>query len=305
MQLHLLSRGAILHQAWVKDRNGNPVNVVAGFENSDDYTENPFSMGATIGRYAGRLSGGFHLDGHRYSLYEKNGVHLHGGKTGFAQKNWEVMSVSETAVTFFYQSPDGEENYPGNLRVWATYRLSGNAYEILYEAQTDKPTHVNITNHAYYNLSGKGSILNQLLQLNSAQYFETDSKQLPTGRLLPVQNSPFDFHKPRPIAFHPEFCGIDDCFLLENPDLPAAVLSAPDSGISMTVETDQPAVVVFTPRDFGTVGHKFTGRFDTFSSVCFETQKPPDAPNFSHFPSTLLLPDEKYVNKTIFRFDNC
>lgn len=304
IRLSVLNFGATLHQVWVKDKFGKPINILVGYDNPEDYLHNPYSMGSTIGRYAGRIASSFNIDDKKYTLYSENGVHLHGGKTGFAQKTWKVEAVSENAVTFSYLSPQGEENYPGNLKVWATYRLLENGYEILYEAETDRPTYVNLTNHAYYNLSGKGSVSNHLLKLNSNSYLETDARQIPTGKILRVDETPFDFKEEKMLTAHPEFKGIDDCFLLIDNDLPAASCASPDSGLRMNVFTNQPAVIIFTPHNFGQIHHLFKKRFSEFSAICFETQKPPDAPNHPQFPTTLLRPGERYVNKTQFLFEN-
>lgn len=304
IQLNLLSLGAILHQVWVKDKAGKAINVLVGFKKPEDYLHNPYSMGATIGRYAGRISGSFCINDKKYSLFNENGVHLHGGKTGFAQKIWQVEAISENAVTFVYLSPDGEENYPGNLNARTTYRLLENGYEIMYEAETDCPTYVNLTNHAYYNLSGKGSVTNHLLKLNCDRYLETDTRQIPTGKILCVDETPFDFKEEKILTAHPQFKGIDDCFLLNDNTLPAATLFSPETGLRMRVFTDQPAVVIFTPHDFGSVHHHFKDRYSAYSSICFETQKPPDAPNHPQFPTALLHPGERYVNKTQFLFEN-
>lgn len=304
ISLSLLDYGATLCQVSVLNTKKEWIKILVGFEKPEGYLNNPFSMGSTIGRYAGRISGSLCFEEKKYPLYCENGVHLHGGKAGFAQKDWQVESVSETAVTFFYLSPDREENYPGNLKVWATYRLLENGYEILYEAETDLPTYVNLTNHAYYNLSGKGSVTEHVFKLNSEVFLETDERQIPTGKVLSVKGTPFDFKQEKALAAHPQFFGIDDCFLLNDNGLPAAVLASKESGLRMNVLTNQPAVVLFTPSNFGAVSHLFSDRFSDFSSICFETQKPPDSPNHSHFPDTLLHPGKRYINKTCFIFEN-
>lgn len=304
LRLSLLNLGATLSQVSVLNSKNQWVDILVGFQKTEDYLYNPYSMGATIGRYAGRISGSFCIEDKKYPLHSENGVHLHGGKTGFAQKIWQVEAVSETAVTFVYFSPDGEENYPGNLNVRATYRLLENGYEILYEAETDRPTHVNLTNHAYYNLSGQGNVTDHLLKLNCDKYLETDARQIPTGKILKVKHTPFDFQEEKNLAFHPDFKGIDDCFLLNDDKLPVATLYSPESGLRMQVITNQPAVVIFTPHDFGPVHHHFKDCYTEYSSICFETQKPPDAPNHPQFPATLLCPGERYVNKTQFFFEN-
>ncbi|MBU2527087.1 MAG: galactose mutarotase [Bacteroidetes bacterium] len=301
--LSAIELGATLHQVWVKDKNDVSQNIILGFEDTQQYADNPFSIGATIGRYAGRISGGgFHINHKRFELYQEDGVHLHGGHVGFGQLMWTLESKTESEIIFTILSPDGQEGYPGNVEVKAEYRLLENGFEIVYSAKTDAPTYLNLTNHAYYNLAGKGHILNHSLKLNSQSYLETDAKLLPSGKLLSVSATPLDFMSNRAIGAHQAFKGIDDCFLLNKETDLAAELFASETGIRMQVHTNQPAVVVFTPPDFQKQNNLFENRYDRFSSICFETQYPPDAPNCNQFPSPLLLPGQLYVNKTQFLF---
>ncbi len=299
--------GATIQQLIVKDKNGNDINVVLGFETEEDYKNNPFYIGASIGRYAGRISqGGFSLNGTDYKLHQENGVHLHGGRNGLNKKNWKLEKAETEGespfVTYAVTSPDLEEGYPGTLKVSVTYRLTGNSLKITYEATTDKTTVINLTNHAYFNLEGRNSILNHELKLNSEVFVELDDKLLPTGDFLPVKGTSYDFLSPEVIGAKPGFSGIDDVFVLKGQD-PAATLYSPETGIEMKVSTNQRATVVFTPEDLGTTKFLNGTRYGNFSSICFEAQTFPDAPNKPDFPSAVLEPGETYRNETVLQFN--
>jgi aldose 1-epimerase len=304
LKISTLDFGATLHQLWVKDKSGRAVNVVLGFDDIDQYLDNPFSIGSSIGRYAGRISGGgFHIDGNFYPVHTENGVHLHGGKNGFDKVYWTLSAVTETSITYQLDSQNEDEGYPGNLQAEVTYALHENSLTIEYKAKTDQKTIVNLTNHAYYNLDGEGDILNHTLFLDSEKYLETDLKQLPTGNFLPVENTCFDFRKPKTIGKQSGFKGIDDCFMHQKSQLHIGSLYSPKSGIEMRVETNQPSVVIFTPEHFGRTNSLFEDNFSKFSSICFETQLPPDAPNHPDFPNPILNIGKIYLNKSVFNFD--
>lgn len=303
LKISTLDFGATLHQLWVKDKSGKAVNVILGYENINQYLDNPFSIGSSIGRYAGRISGGgFHIDGKFHPVRTENGVHLHGGLKGFDKVYWKLSTATETAVTYQLDSPNEDEGYPGNLHVEVTYALHENSLTIEYKAKTDQKTIVNLTNHAYYNLDGEGDILDHSLFLDSSQYLETSLNQLPTGNLLPVDGTHFDFRKPKTIGNVSDFKGIDDCFMHQKTQLHIGSLYSPKSGIEMQVETNQPSVVIFTPEHFGRTNSLFKKKFSKFSSICFETQLPPDAPNQPDFPNPVLDIDKVYLNKSVFRF---
>ncbi|MGS2740428.1 aldose epimerase family protein [Sinomicrobium sp. M5D2P17] len=298
--------GATIQQLIVKDKDGNDVNVVLGFETEEDYKDNPFYIGASIGRYAGRISkGGFSLNDTDYKLHQENGVHLHGGRNGLNKKNWNLEKTESEGenpfVTYAVTSPDLEEGYPGTLKVSVTYQLTGNSLKITYEATTDKTTIINLTNHAYFNLEGKNSILNHELKLNSEVFVELDDKLLPTGDFLSVKGTTYDFLTPEVIGTKPEFSGIDDVFVLKGED-PAATLYSPETGIEMNVSTNQRATVIFTPKDLGKKKFLNGTEYGTFSSICFEAQTFPDAPNQPDFPSAVLEPGETYRNETVLQF---
>lgn len=303
LKISTLDFGATLHQLWVKDKSGKTTNVVLGFDNLDQYLDNPFSIGSSIGRYAGRISGGgFYIDEIFYPIHTENGVHLHGGKKGFDKVYWNLLTTTETAVTYQLDSPHDDEGYPGNLHVEVTYTLHENSLTIEYMAKTDKKTIVNLTNHAYYNLDGEGDILSHKLFLDSEKYLETDLKQLPTGKFLSVDKTPFDFRTPKTIGKQSGFKGIDDCFIYQNTHSSIGSLYSPKSGIEMRVVTNQPSVVIFTPKHFGRINPLFEQKFSEFSSICFETQLPPDSPNHPNFPNPVLDIDKVYINKSVFSF---
>jgi aldose 1-epimerase len=311
MTLEVLNYGGTITKLLVPSKTGEFINVVAGLENTRDYTASSYhgaslSLGASIGRYAGRLSkGSFEINKESFPLYNDQGVHLHGGKQGFDKRIWRIESIvrdDEPAVTLTYLSKHLEEGYPGNLLVRATYKLlKNNILNIVYEAQSDRNTYVNLTNHSYYNLDGQGTILNHRLKLNCSQYLETDARLIPTGRLMKVQNSRFDFKTESKIG-RSDFKGFDDCFVYDNTYPNIATLVSEKSGVSMEVITNQPAVVIYTPKEFPDLNFKNPGRFSLYPTICFETQNFPDAPNHNSFPPALLLPGQTYRNESEFKF---
>ena len=311
-QLALTNVGATLMSLVLKDKNGKPINVVAGLKDATAYASPAYqkscvSLGATVGRYAGRISqGGFSLDGTNYRLENLDGVHLHGGSEGFQNQLWDVDSQNDKTTSkaiFTLQSPEGAHGYPGNLNVRASYELTNdNELIIEYSATSDKKTVLNLTNHAYFNLDGTGSVANQLLQINASQILETDAQLLPTGNFIDLANTNFDYNKPTPVA-NQYFKGLDTVFVLNanGTNEPNVVLKSPTSGIKMQVSTNQKAVVVFTPPKFDKVKVHPTNKA-AFPAICFETQNFPDAPNKSNFPSAELSSGETYRNRTVYKF---
>jgi len=292
LQLTVLNYGAIIHKLIVPDKNNRFINIVVGYANDQDYLNNPLYMGACIGRYAGRINNGtFSLDNVEYDLYQKEGIHLHGGQKGYDQQFWtleEIEHIDEPYIRMSYVSKDMEEGYPGNVKVDIVYTLTtNNELHITYSAFTDKITIINLTNHSYFNLGEATTAINaHELQIKASQYLEIDKNLIPTGKLLNVKNTPYDFTKGKTI----DTLKIDDTFIFDTIDKNEEVISlhTKNTGIEMTATTNQPAVVVFTPK--------------TFNAICLELQNFPDAPNHSHFPSALLKPGEKYKNETAFKF---
>lgn len=288
ISLSVLDYGAIIQRLEVKDREGNPINVVVGFEEPEKYLADNKSLGACIGRYAGRISNGsFNIDGTDFPLYSVNGVHLHGGREGFGKRTWTITEVDNGKVPFIvltYLSKDMEEGYPGNLTVTLTYKLIGPSLHIVHQARTDRATPVNLTNHSYFNLDGGRQLDHYDLKMPCPYYIELDQELIPTGNIVSVADTELDFRSPKKIGG----TRFDTPFVLE-PALPFnTLLSSQRSGISMEVITDQPAMVVYTPPEF--------------ASICFETQNYPDAPNRPSFPNSLLYPGETYNNTTEYKF---
>lgn len=312
MSLLVSNFGATIMSLKVPNKNEQLVDVVVGLATVSDYTKEEYlnknlCLGSSIGRYAGRISnGGFKIEGKTYPLHHANKVHLHGGHEGFDKKYWtieEVVNGNNPFVTLSYLSKHLEEGYPGNLKVSVTYKLTEeNELKIIYKATTDKTTHVNLTNHSYFNLNGTGSILNHDLSINSDRYLEVDSQLIPTGRILNSKNTPFDFNIKSKID-RPDFQGLDDTFILNKTDLKAS-LSSKETGIKMDVFTNQPAIVVFTPSFKQISGLSFRKGviYSEFPAICFETQNFPDAPNHPHFPPSTLNPKETYLNESHFKF---
>jgi len=287
--LIILNYGAIIQKIIIKDKNGKSTNVVVGFDSPNDYLTDDKFLGACIGRYAGRISNaGFDLDRERYHLYEKKGIHLHGGKEGFGKKYWKIEEVHQGRqpyVTLSYESKHLEEGYPGNLKAAVTYKLINNALVITHQATTDRTTVVNLTNHSYFRLDGTSTINNYNLKLNCSQMVELLANKLPTGKMIDAANTSFDFLEEKKI----ENTRLDTPFAINAKAEIAARASSQDSGILMEVITNQPGLVVYTPHNF--------------PAICFETQNYPDAPNHRNFPSSILRPGEHYKNESTFVFD--
>lgn len=312
MELLISNLGATIIAINVPDKTNKLVNVVVGLEpeayTSKAYLKNYTYLGASIGRYAGRISkGAFDLNGVTYPIYNEDGVHLHGGEVGFDKKYWTVTKLNEGAnplVTFACESVHLEEGYPGNLSVAVTYQLTeSNEVKVTYKATTDIATPVNLTNHAYFNLNGSGSVLDHMLKLNSTHVLDVDSLLIPSGKLVDSKNTRFDFSKKEQIG-REDFIGFDDTFILSDEDV-KAVLYAPTTGIKMKVHTNQPASVIYTPVQLDKLPYLYGAAYTKFSAICFETQNYPDAPNNDHFPSSILNSGEEYCNESIFEFSIC
>ncbi len=315
MELKVSNFGATILSLLVPDRNSNLVDVVVGLESDKSYTEVPYtnnflSFGSSVGRYAGRLSnGGFKIDDIEYPIYTLEGVHLHGGNKGFNKKYWEIEEVNNEgespSVTLSYFSPHLEEGYPGNLKVFVTYELSNsNVLKITYKATTDKKTHVNLTNHSYFNLNGTESILDHELIINSNQVLEVDDKLIPTGELINISNTRYDFNNQSRIG-REIFIGLDDAFVLNKEKSKiAAELYSDKTGIKMEVFTNQLAVVVFTHPEFPELPFRKGSNYSNFPAICFEAQNFADAPNKPNFPTTILTPEDTYLNESVFKFSS-
>ena len=311
MSLCITNFGATLMSLDVPDINGKPVNVVVGFTSVQEYidktkVDTPMYIGASIGRYAGRISKEkISINAKNYPLYHHKGVHLHGGKYGFDQQIWQIDSIDEDEmkIVLSYLSRDMEEGYPGNLKAKVTYQLTkNNELIITYHAVSDQDTVVNLTNHAYYNLNGEGTITDHFLKVNASFYLEVDKNQLPTGILKPISNTKFDFTSSKKLDIIQNKGLIDDTFVVNEHHFKIAKLTSPKTGIKMTVKSNQPSVVIYTPERFPNWEFVNNSSYSRFPAICFETQNYPDAPNHKNFPSSYLKAGEQYENRSIFKF---
>jgi aldose 1-epimerase len=315
--------GAKLVTLVVPDRNGVPADVVMGYDNIDRYlTANP-NFGATVGRYANRISNAsFSLDGTTYSLSKNDGPNiLHGGNKSFRQVVWKATQPDPSSVALAYRSADGEEGFPGNLDVRVVYSLTAdNELRIEYRATTDKATVINLTNHSFFNLAGHGNgdILGQLLQVNASAYTRVKAGFIPTGEIVTVAGTPMDFRKPMAVGSRikddypelrlPATPGYDQNFVLDKKpgELSlAATMTDPKSGRVMELFTTEPGLQVFSGQNSNGAGG-FVGKRDVpyqvYSSLCLEPQHFPDSPNRPEFPSTVLRPGETYSQTSVYRF---
>jgi aldose 1-epimerase len=307
--------GGIITGIYVPDKNGKTANIVLGFDHLEPYLEGQPYFGALVGRYANRIAGaGFDLDGVHYTLAANDGNNsLHGGLKGFDKKLWtpEVIACDErAALKLTYLSPDGEEGYPGNLKVTVTYELLMDKFYITYEAETDKATVLNLTNHSYFNLAGEGTILDHILYLNASRYTPVNAELIPTGELAFVEGTPFDFRKPHVIGDRFDEVGgdppgYDHNFVIDGAEgeknLAAKVMD-PKTGRFLEVTTTQPGVQFYTGNFLDGSLSRGDFRFVQHSGFCLETQHFPDSPNQPDFPSTVLRPGEKFVSQTIWKF---
>jgi aldose 1-epimerase len=307
--------GGIITGIHTPDKSGKSTNIVLGFDQLDQYLEGHPFFGAIVGRYGNRIANAqFSLDGETYHLAANDGKNsLHGGNKGFDKKLWapEVIGCEERSVLkLTYMSPDGEEGYPGNLKVTVTYELLMDQFFITYEAETDKTTVLNLTNHSYFNLAGEGTILDHILYLNASRYTPVDEELIPTGELALVEGTPFDFRKPHVIGERFDEVGgnppgYDHNFVIDGTEgekrLAAKVLD-PKTGRFIEVQTSQPGVQFYTGNFLDGTLVSGNRTYVQYSGLCLETQHFPDSPNHPDFPSTVLRPGEKFISQTIFTF---
>jgi aldose 1-epimerase len=319
VRVRLIDYGATLISVETPDKIGKSANITLGFPMLEGYLQRHPYFGSTVGRYGNRIAGGkFTLDGKTYTLATNNGAnHLHGGKKGFDAVLWKsepVKTPDAIGVKFTLASPDGDEGYPGKLDMSVTYTLSNNnALRIDYVATTDKPTVVNLTNHAYWNLAGAGSgdILKHELTLAADRYLPIDDTSIPTGELAAVKGTPFDFTTPhtigeriRELKKEPHKTrGYDHCFVLRGQSGQlsfAARAKDPTSGRVMEIYTTEPGVQLYCGNFLG--GGAGEGGYKQHDAFCLETQHYPDSPNKPSFPTTVLRPGETYRSTTEHRF---
>ncbi|MCP3740745.1 aldose epimerase family protein [Rossellomorea sp. BNER] len=321
MNVDFFNYGGIITKILVPDRNGSFENVVLGYENYEDYVENRGFLGALIGRVAGRIKNAtFEIDGKMYQLDKNEGEHhLHGGKNGFHQALWEAtpfQSDEKVGVKLTHHSKDGEEGYPGNVIVEVTYSLTNdNQFVIDYQANTDQITPLTLTNHSYFNLSGnaKRTIHDHQVSLDSSQLVELDHQLIPTGKWMCVSGTTYDFRKKRKLregftykAQQHEVAngGYDHYFLFDKKAEHDIVLEDQEAGRSMTIQTDQPGVVMYTSNILPEGMSLSEGETRKYAGICLETQSSPASLHDKGFPNVLVTPDTPYHKQTVFTFRN-
>lgn len=318
LQAQITNYGAKVVSLNVPDKEGVVKDIVLGFSTLDEWLEKETYFNAIIGRYANRIKDGrFTLDGTTYQLPVNNGTNsLHGGIHGWNEKIWEVVGQNAYSISLHYRSKDGEEGYPGTVDVYVTYCLTrDNALQITFEAKTDKPTIIALTNHAYFNLAGEGSgdVCNHTLQVFADEYTPLDDTACPTGEIAEVDGTPMDFRTPQRVGdriddpFFAPGRGIDNNFVIHGA-LPkdgelhqAAAVEA--DGRRMEVWTTMPGLQVYTgnyiEKNIGKSGREY----DVRHAICLEAQNFPDSPNHTHFPNAVLRPGEVYHEVTEYRFN--
>ena len=320
MEVCITPFGGRIVSVMVPDRTGEMRDVVLGFDKISDYQTIPTDFGASIGRYANRIGQGkFTLDGVEYQLPQNIFGHcLHGGPNGWQYSLYSVKEATENSVVLTLSSPDGEEQFPGNVEAQVTYTLTAdNAIAIDYKATTDAPTVINMTNHSYFNLTGDPTqqILDHELMINADAFTPVDDTYMTTGEIAPVAGTPMDFTTAKVVGKEIDNFdyiqlkngnGYDHNWVLNtagNKEEAAVVLYAPTTGIELTVYTTEPGIQVYTGNFLdGTVTGKKGIVYNQRVGICLETQKYPDTPNKPEWPSAVLRPGEKYTSHCTFKF---
>lgn len=323
MSVKLCDFGATVLELNVPDRLGDFENIVAGYDDLSSYVNAEGYLGATVGRVCNRIANGrYFLNGKEYFAYQNNGNNsLHGGKIGFSHKIWnaEVIDCDEPSVIFSLLSIDGDEGYCGNLSVYAKYVLTkDNSLFIEYSAVSDKDTIVNITNHSYFNLAGynSGKIFEHVIKIDADRYIPTNENLIPTGEIRSVENTPFDFQKPKRIGDNFDLDnidlkkagGFDHCLCFKGGESIEPILRVevcePTSGRVMQVMTNQPCMQFYTANFLCDKNYPLKGGYpqNKQNYFCLESQKMPDAINHDGFDNIILKKGEKYQYKTIYKF---
>jgi aldose 1-epimerase len=317
VEARITNYGGIIVSLRTPDRDGKLDDIVLGYDSLDKYIAKTAYFGAIIGRYANRLAhGSFQLDGKTYSIPKNNGDNtLHGGIRGFDKVVWTAREIKD-GIELTYVSKDGEEGFPGTLTTTVRYTLEGGALRIEYSATTDKDTVLNLTNHSYFNLAGQGNgdVLKHVVKMNASKITPVDANLIPTGELMSVEGTPFDFRTPHAIGERIDTnneqlrlgMGYDHNFVLDHAEgqlAEAAEVYEPTTGRILKVLTTQPGVQLYTGNHLdgsitGKQGRVYKPRF----AFCLETQHYPDSPNHANFPSTELKPGEKFHSVTVFQF---
>ena len=319
MEVCITNFGGRIVSVMVPDKDGQMRDVVLGFHSIQDYVSKPSDFGASIGRYANRINQGkFTLDGTEYQLPQNNYGHcLHGGPQGFQYRVFDAVQPNPQELELTYVAEDGEEGFPGNITCKVLMKLTDdNAIDIRYEAETDKPTIVNMTNHSYFNLDGDAARNEaHLLTIDADYYTPVDSTFMTTGEIAPVEGTPMDFRTPTPVGARIndyDFVqlkngnGYDHNWVLNTKGdvtRKCATLESPLTGIVLDVYTNEPGIQVYAGNFLdGSLTGKKGITYNQRASVCLETQKYPDTPNKPEWPSAVLRPGEKYMSQCIFKF---
>ena len=319
MEVCITNFGGRIVSVMVPDKDGQMRDVVLGFDSIQDYVSKPSDFGASIGRYANRINQGkFTLDGTEYQLPQNNYGHcLHGGPQGFQYRVFDAVQPNPQELELTYVAEDGEEGFPGNITCKVLMKLTDdNAIDIRYEAETDKPTIVNMTNHSYFNLDGDAARNEaHLLTIAADYYTPVDTTFMTTGEIAPVEGTPMDFRTPTPVGARIndyDFVqlkngnGYDHNWVLNTKGdvtRKCATLESPLTGIVLDVYTNEPGIQVYAGNFLdGSLTGKKGITYNQRASVCLETQKYPDTPNKPEWPSAVLRPGEKYMSQCIFKF---
>ncbi|MDR2660132.1 MAG: galactose mutarotase [Spirochaetaceae bacterium] len=315
VMLALSSLGAAIVSIIIPSKKKGLCDICLGYSTLDAYTRNTEFLGVTVGRFANRIGNcAFNLNGKTYALYNNdNGNSLHGGRIGFDKRIWKAHPHIEnngSFITFELDSLENDQGYPGNARVSVTYGLNkSNEVIAEYKALLDAPSPVNLTNHTYFNLAGEGcgDILSHEAKIYASLYVEIDDNLIPTGRLMSVDNTPFDFRKRK--SFGQDIAttgkGYDHCYVIDGKVgalRPCAEVFEKSSGITMRVSTTQPGCQLYTGNSLHKINGKIGSVYNKHSGFCLETQNFPDSPNHREFPSSIFAPERPYHEKTVFAF---
>lgn len=318
LSCEILTYGATIRSLYVPDQNEHPVDVVLGYDTLQEYEQNDGYLGATVGRFANRIADGrFSLNGTTYSLFQNNGNnHLHGGAVGFSHRVWNIAACSDSEVILSLTSPDGEEGYPGNMKVLVTFTLHDRTLSIQYHAVCDTDTICNLTNHSYFNLAGhnSGKTYDQEILLHATHYTPTDGDSIPFGVVSPVYHTPMDLTRYTKIGTHlnehfPQIIqarGYDHNYVIDGPFgvlRPAARVKCQTTGITLQVDTTLPGMQFYTANYLEDSRRgKGACTYGPQHGFCLETQFFPDAPNQPAFPSPILRAGETFKHTTTFSF---
>lgn len=322
LTMQVTNFGGRVVSLWTPDKNGDFEDIVLGYNNIEDYINNPGErfLGAVVGPYANRIAGGTYTIGEETYTFPQNnnGQTLHGGLKGLDMIVWDVDNVSGNSITLSVLCPDGHDGMPGNRTIVMTYTLTPeNEFKVEYSAKTDKATHMNISHHSFFNLKGegKGTVNDHVLYINASRTTPVDALLIPTGEIADVTGTPFDFREPkavgRDLAVENEQlangAGYDHNWVLDRKSEDemelAATVYEPASGRQMEIWTDQPALQFYGGNFFdGSVSGKYGRTHNYREALVFETQKYPDTPHHPHFPSTLLEPGQEYTHACVYKF---